>query len=117
MLLMSAGYDVAMAENGAGALLQLNRMLPDLIVTDLNMPQMSGAELISQVRSRYPQISIVAMSGDYQDDAVPAGITADRFYPKGQAPHNLLRAIMSLIATNTARGSAHVSGAQSRLDS
>lgn len=117
MLLVSVGYDVAMAENGAGAVSQLNRTVPDLIVTDLNMPQMSGIELISHVRSRYPSISIVAMSGDYQGEAVPAGIIADRFYPKGQHPHHLLTTIASLIATNPARTSANDSGARPRLDS
>jgi len=116
-LLVAAGYDVAEAENGVTAVSQLNRMIPDLIVTDLNMPQMSGIELISHVRSRYPSISIVAMSGDYQGNAVPAGIIADRFYPKGLPPDNLLRTIASLIATNHARGSAHESGARPRLDS
>ncbi len=117
MLLVSVGYDVAMAENGAGAVSQLNRTVPDLIVTDLNMPRMSGIELISHVRSRYPSISIVAMSGDYQGEAVPAGIIADRFYPKGQHPHHLLTTIASLIATNPARKSANDSGARPRLDS
>jgi two-component system, OmpR family, response regulator RegX3 len=117
MLLMSVGYDVSMAENGVSAVSQLNRTIPDLIVTDLNMPQMSGIELISHVRSRYPWISIVAMSGDFQGDAVPAGIIADRFYPKGQHPHNLLTTIASLIARNPARGSAHESRTRPELDS
>jgi len=117
MLLVSVGYDVAMAENGAGAVSQLNRTVPDLIVTDLNMPQMSGIELISHVRSRYPSISIVAMSGDYQGGAVPAGIIADGFYPKGQHPHNLLTTIASLIATNPSRGSGHENRSRPRLDS
>jgi CheY-like chemotaxis protein len=106
ILLMASGYDVAEADNGVSALSHLNRMVPDLIVTDLNMPQMSGLELISHVRSRYPSISIVAMSGDYQGDAVLAGIMADRFYPKGHHPHNLLTTIANLIATNLARASA-----------
>ncbi len=107
MLLLAAGYDVAEADNGAAAVSQLSRTVPDLIVTDLNMPQMSGIELISHVRSRYPPIPIVLMSGDYQGDTVPAGIMADSFYAKGQSPHNFLKAIASLIAANSARGSAH----------
>src|SRR5271157_3444435 len=56
MLLMSVGYDVAEAENGVSAVSQLSRTVPDLMVTDLNMPQMSGIELISHVRSRYPAL-------------------------------------------------------------
>src|SRR5208337_3588478 len=117
MLLMSAGYDVAMADNGVSAVSQLDRAVPDLIVTDLNMPHMSGIELISHVRSRYPGISIVAMSGDYLGDAVPAGLIADRLYAKGQHPYHLLTTIASLIATNPTCGSAQESGAQPKFDS
>ncbi len=102
MLLLAAGYDVAEAENGVGALSHLSRTVPALIVTDINMPEMSGVQLISHVRSRFPQISIVAMSGDYQGDAVPAGLLADRFYAKGQNPHDFLKAIASLVANKPA---------------
>ena len=117
MLLMSEGYDVAMADNGVSAVSHLDITIPDLILTDLNMPQMSGVELISHVRSRYPSISIVAMSGDFRGDAALADIIADRFYPKGQHPHNLLTTITSLLATNPARGSAHEGHTRLELDS
>jgi len=117
MLLMSAGYDVATADNGINAVSHLSRVIPDLIVTDLNMPHMSGVELISRVRSQHPSISIIAMSGDYQGDAVPASVIADRFYPKGQHPHYLLATIASLIATGPAPRSAHESRKLPALDS
>ena len=42
-LLDEAGYDVNTAEHGLDALLQLRRMVPDVIISDLNMPQMSGS--------------------------------------------------------------------------
>ncbi len=117
MLLVSAGYDVSEAENGVVALSLLDTTVPDLIVTDLNMPHMSGLELISHVRNRYPSISIVAMSGDYEGNAVPAGIIADRFYPKGQHPHHLLTTIANLIAANLGRASADQSRVPSGFDS
>lgn len=47
MLLTSVGYDVTIAKDGFDALLQLKRSLPDLIGSDLNMPQMSGFEFLS----------------------------------------------------------------------
>jgi len=103
-LLTSAGYDVVVAENGASAVSHLDRTLADLIVTDLNMPGMSGMDLTYHVRSRYPATLIVAMSGDYQGDSVPAGIVADRYYPKGQHPHNLLAVIASLIESQAGKG-------------
>ena len=107
MLLTSVGYDVALAENGVSAVSHLGRTVPDLMVTDLNMPHMSGMELISHVRSQYPSILIVAMSGDYQGESVPAGVIADRYYPKGQHPHNLLTVIASLVAMGAADRGVH----------
>ena len=107
LLLVTAGYDVASAQDGFAALLQLRRTLPHLIVSDLNMPHMSGYELLSVVRRRFPQIMTVAMSGDYQGDEVPSGVIADCFFPKGQSPKGLLATIAALIRTSETRASAH----------
>ena len=117
LLLVSAGYDVAMADDGVSALSYFSRTIPDLILADLNIPHMSGIELISHVRSCHPSISIVAMSGEYQGDAVPASIIADRFYPKGQHLGHLLTTIAILIATNPVHESAQESRSRPELDS
>jgi CheY-like chemotaxis protein len=117
MLLTSAGYDVALAENGLSAISHLDTVRPALIVTDLNMPQMSGMELIAHVRKRYPSIAIVAMSGEYHGNAVPAGLIADRFYPKDEHPHHLLTTIATLIANNSHRATTQENCVQSNLDS
>lgn len=100
LLLVSAGYNVSAAQDGFTALLQLKRTLPDVIVSDLNMPRMSGYELLSIVRRRFPQIMAVAMSGDYQGDEVPAGVIADSFFAKGQSPKSLLATIETLLRTS-----------------
>jgi CheY-like chemotaxis protein len=107
LLLVSAGYDVSSAQDGFTALLQLRRTLPAVIVSDLNMPQMSGYELLSVIRRRFPQIMTVAMSGDYQGDTVPPGVIADCFFPKGQSPKSLLATIAALIRTSESRMSTH----------
>jgi CheY-like chemotaxis protein len=106
-LLVSSGYDVSTANDGFAALLHLRQALPDLIVSDLNMPQMSGYELLSVVRRRFPQIITVAMSGAYEGDAVPSGVIADSFFAKGQSPKNLLATVATLIRTSGTRISAH----------
>jgi len=64
-LLSDQDYDVSIAVDGFDALLQLERKIPDLILSDLNMPQMSGFELLSVVRRRFPEILVVASSGAY----------------------------------------------------
>jgi CheY-like chemotaxis protein len=117
MLLMSVGYEVGMANNGASAVSYLKGSVPDLIVSDLNMPEMSGMELISHVRAQYPSISVIAMSEDYQGEAMPASIIADRFYPKGQHPHHLLTTIASLIAAKSIPGSTNEQCAHQVQDS
>src|ERR1051326_8376652 len=65
MLLQASGYFVSVAVNGFDALLQLKRKIPAIVLSDLNMPQMSGFEFLSVVRRRFPRISVVAMSGAY----------------------------------------------------
>ena len=91
-LLQKEGYEVATAENGFDALLKLKHLLPDVIISDLNMPQMSGFEFLSVVRRRFPQISVVASSGAYGSRVVPTGVLADVFFAKGQDdPETLLK--------------------------
>ena len=46
MLLRGRGYEVSIAEDGFDALLQMKNTLPELVVSDLNMPQMDGAEVL-----------------------------------------------------------------------
>jgi DNA-binding response OmpR family regulator len=107
LVLVSAGYDVSTAQDGFTALLHLRRTMPDLIVSDLAMPQMSGYELLSIVRRRFPQIMTVAMSGDYQGDALPSGVIADSFFAKGHGLKGLLAIMAALIQTSEGRVSAH----------
>ena len=97
-LLSEEGYDVSNAVDGFDALLQLQQKIPDLILSDLNMPQMSGFELLSVVRRRFPEILVVASSGAYDSSGVPNGVIADAFYAKGRenAPQ-LLEIIAGLI--------------------
>jgi len=45
MSLMAAGYDVVAAEDGFRALSQLRKKLPDVVLSDLDMPGMSGFDL------------------------------------------------------------------------
>jgi CheY-like chemotaxis protein len=49
------------------------------------MPRMSGFELLSIVRLRFPAIAVIAMSGAYSGMAAPQGVAADAFYAKGSS--------------------------------
>ena len=111
LLLKSKGYEVSTAEHGFDALLQMRDNTPALIVSDLNMPQMSGFEFLSVVRRRFPEVLVVAMSGAYDSgESVPGGVIADAFYAKGgsaQNPELLLRVVADLLQNSASNRFAH----------
>ena len=97
-LLKLSGYDVAAAEDGLGALFQLSRSTPDAIVSDLNMPRMSGVVLLSEIRRRFPQIVTIAMSGAYRNRGeLPPEVIADGFFAKGYHPTSLFGTLTQLL--------------------
>jgi CheY-like chemotaxis protein len=90
------GHGVRTAEDGFSALAQLRRQIPDIIVSDLNMPGMSGFEFLTVVRQRFPTIRVVAMSSAFAADSMPPGVVADAFYRKGSEPGSLLRMVEAM---------------------
>src|SRR5688500_1343270 len=63
LILRETGHTVHAANNGAGALAQLETEPCDLLITDMFMPIMDGIELITRCRELYPGLPIVAISG------------------------------------------------------
>lgn len=61
--LQRAGFTVVTAVHGADALTQMRTLGADIVVTDILMPVMDGFELIRNLRAKWPQLPIVAMSG------------------------------------------------------
>ena len=97
LVLRQRGYEVRTASSGFAALAELRRSLPDVIISDLRMPNMSGFELLSVVRRRFPHIAVVAVSGEYNGLA-PAGLIADAFLSKGSyGPLELFNKIADLL--------------------
>lgn len=62
------------AQNGRETLSLLAQSLPDLLITDIEMPGMNGLELIEEVRRLYPQIHIVILSGYSSFEYARAGL-------------------------------------------
>jgi CheY-like chemotaxis protein len=108
-LLREEGYEVSTAVHGFDALLNLRHTTPDLIISDLNMPQMSGFEFLAVLRRRFPSIPVIAMSGGYDScDCFPGGVMADRFYGKGRChSEELLSAVSELLLRPVTRKTDH----------
>jgi len=61
-LLIQAGYDVALAENGAEAARMDHPTPPDLAVVDMLMPERDGIETIRDLRGRWAGVKLIAVS-------------------------------------------------------
>lgn len=104
-LFSSLGYTVRCAEDGFEALAMMKEALPDIIICDLNMPRMSGFELLSIVRRRFPQIPVIAMSGEFVGAECPEGVIADAYLQKGsnKSPEVLVMKIKELLEKSPLR--------------
>ncbi len=98
VILESQGYEVLCAIDGFDGLTKLKQSLPDVVISDLRMPNMSGFEFLSVVRKRFPQIAVIAISGEFSGIDVPESVLADAFFEKGQySPEDLFRKITALL--------------------
>ncbi len=57
------GYEVAVAENGNEGLKLISRHVPDLIITDVMMPEKDGLELVLELKDKHSGIPVIAISG------------------------------------------------------
>src|SRR5919197_2084180 len=102
--LAAQGYEVRVAKDGFAALAEMRGALPDLIVTDLKMPNMSGFEFLSVVRRRFPQIPVITLSGEFQPAEVePLGVLADAFLTKPVGFEALATKIQELLGKDPPR--------------
>ncbi len=62
-MLEMEGHSVEMAKNGKDGLAMINTNPPDLVITDIVMPEKEGLETIREVRKKYPGMKIIAISG------------------------------------------------------
>lgn len=57
------GFSVTTAVNGKEGLRKMEERIPDLVITDIMMPEMNGLEVIRAIRKNYRDLPIIAISG------------------------------------------------------
>ncbi|MBL8714128.1 MAG: PAS domain S-box protein [Alphaproteobacteria bacterium] len=79
--LSNKGYQVMDASGGVAALkiLEEKKFTPEILVTDVMMPEMDGTTLAKQVKEKYPQIKIIFISG-YAEDRFKEHLGADVYF-------------------------------------
>lgn len=99
--LKQAGYEVVEAEDGRDALAKLEGNGVNMLITDLNMPNMDGIELIRQVRSQpqYKFMPIVMLTTESQDEKKQEGkaVGATGWIVKPFQPEQLLAVIKKVL--------------------
>ncbi len=112
-LLLKNHYDVGEAEDAELALADVERNPPDVVIADVNLPGLSGLELVERIRAALPdpdRVKIILVSGAMPADALGglAATGADDFLCKPFTSTELLSRVKALLLRrNTKSVSAH----------
>lgn len=101
LLEKSGDMSFAYAAHGKEALEQLKTSSPDLVLTDLQMPEMNGLELVRAVREQYPLIPVILMTAQGSEEIAVQALTcgAAGYVPKAKLAKELATNVESVLAT------------------
>jgi two-component system nitrogen regulation response regulator NtrX len=104
-LLRAEGYEVREAGTGRGALAEIRGDEPDAVMMDLYMPDLTGLEVLPELKKAAPDVPVVMMSGRASlSDAVRATkLGAFHFVEKPLAPEAVLLSLRSALELRSAR--------------
>ena len=91
----------AFAANGKEAIEQLQVSPPDIVLTDLQMPEMNGLELVRAVREKYPLIPVILMTAQGSEEIAVQALScgAASYVPKAKLAKELHATLESVLAT------------------
>ena len=102
-MLQKHGHTVVEACDGNECIAQFLKACPDLVITDIFMPEKDGIETIREIRKKWPKVKILAISGGganhdmrYLDHAKTIG--ADEALSKPFGTHRLIDTVNGLLA-------------------
>jgi YesN/AraC family two-component response regulator len=101
-MLEKAGHEIEIALNGNEGLNLVDKFQPELLITDIVMPEKEGLELIFDLRKKKPELKIIAISGGgrfqfggYLNSAKHLG--ADRVFQKPLDHKEFIQAVSDLL--------------------
>lgn len=92
---------VLQAGDGASALSMIEEHQPDIVLTDLHMPEMNGLQLVEAIRDQYPYIPVILMTADGSEDIAALALQkgAASYVPKRSLAQNLERTLQQVHVT------------------
>lgn len=111
---------VRFAVNGRDALARMAEGAPDLVLTDLQMPEMDGLELVEEVRAKYPSVPVILMTGQGSEEIAVRALHrgAASYVPKRNLARDLVETVDGILAlTDADRARQRVLGCLARAES
>lgn len=100
--LRSHGYQVVGLRNPLQGLAMLEKVNPDLVLVDMNMPQMDGKDVVRRIRAhaQYGAVPIIMFTAEVQPDQKMQGFEAgvDDYLTKPTEPEEMITRIESVLA-------------------
>ncbi|MCA9139995.1 MAG: response regulator [Planctomycetales bacterium] len=104
----ASGCEVRYAADGCAALESVYQEKPDIVLTDVQMPNMDGLELVERLREEFPQMPVILMTGFGSEEVAARALRAgaSSYVPKENLSKGLneaLRAVMSAVQATRQR--------------
>ncbi|HEX2920826.1 MAG TPA: response regulator [Bacteroidales bacterium] len=101
-MLEKAGHEVDVALNAKEGMVIFNKNIPDLLITDIIMPEKEGLETIFELRRLHPKLKIIAISGGGRigpEGYLPGAklLGANAVFAKPLIPKDFLKAVADLL--------------------
>ncbi len=119
LLSRSDGVTVNFASNGLDALSSIRTSPPDLVISDLQMPEMDGLELVEAVRREHPGLPVILMTARGSETIAVEALRrgAAGYIPKSNLANQLEETVQSVLeAIQADRGHSRVMHALSRIE-
>jgi CheY-like chemotaxis protein len=115
----AAGIQVSYAKNGVDAMEQIQLCPPDIVITDMQMPEMGGLELVTQIRTHFPELPVILMTAQGSEaiavEALERG--AASYVPKSHLNDRLRSTVEDVLLISKANKSfAKLIGCQNRAE-
>jgi CheY-like chemotaxis protein len=100
----TSGLKVDYAANGAEALEKIQQAVPEVVVTDLQMPELDGLELVGAIRTRWPLVPVILMTAHGSEEIAVQALArgASSYVPKSKLAQELPEVVESVLAVSKA---------------
>jgi CheY-like chemotaxis protein/anti-sigma regulatory factor (Ser/Thr protein kinase) len=109
IILKMGGWQAIFAGNGVEALTILERQRPDVVLTDMLMPEMDGLQLVQAIRTKYSLVPVILMTAHGSEDIAIQALQkgAASYVPKKSLARDLAETLEQVLAASKTKQQEH----------